>query len=274
MEVACTHGQARGQTQPASSADSHGALQEGPATHSRAQPADEGVVGVFDSGIGGLTVLSELRRLLPEESTVYLGDALRCPYGPRPRDEVRGFAVQIARFLAQEYRLKLLVVACNTASASALPDVQAAAPDVPVLGVIGPGAQAAVQVSPARRIGVIATAGTVGSHAYQRAVQQIAPGAVIVEQACPQLVPLVESGQTESAEAERWVRHYLAPLFAARVDTLILGCTHYPLLRPVLARVVAGRMQIVDSAATTAVQAQAILQARGMLACGEGASGG
>lgn len=225
-----------------------------PSTH------DTPSIGVFDSGLGGLTVLSAVQQLLPHESTVYLGDTARCPYGPRPHDEVRGFAVQIARFLAKAHRLKLLVVACNTASAVALPAIQAAVPHVPVLGVIEPGARAALQTTRSGRIGVMATIGTVSSHAYRRTIMSLQGSAQPVEQACPRLVPLVEAGYTNTPEVAFWLRTYLAPLREAQVDTIILGCTHYPLMRPLIDRLTAAwGISIVDSAYTTAVQARAIL---------------
>ncbi len=228
--------------------------------------SDQRPIGVFDSGIGGLTVLDEIHRALPHENTVYFGDVERCPYGPRPRDEVRRFAVEITRFLTEHHPLKMLVIACNTASAAAFEDVEHAAAHIPVIGVIEPGARAALDVSSSKRIGVMATAGTVRSNAYRTAVLTIDARAFIVEEACPQLVPLVEAGQTNSEEAEYWVRHYLEPMWAAQVDTLILGCTHYPLLRPVIERVTAGRVAIVDSAHTTAIRVRERLQAANLLA--------
>jgi glutamate racemase len=235
--------------------------------------SDRRAIGVFDSGLGGLTVLEQIHRTLPGESTAYLGDVARCPYGPRPPDEVRRFAVEITRFLVARHALKLLVIACNTASAAAFAEVRRAAGDVPVVGVIEPGARAAVALSRDRRIGVIATTGTVGSHAYRTAVLAVDPAAVIVEEACPRLVPLVEAGQTDSAETAYWVDRYLQPMWEQRVDTLILGCTHYPLLRPVVERVAAGRLAVVDSAHTTALHVRDTLAAADLLAP-TGAAGG
>ena len=229
--------------------------------------SDPRAIGVFDSGIGGLTVLEALHRELPHESTVYLGDVARCPYGPRPQEEVRRFALEIAYFLTHRHALKMLVIACNTASAAALHDVRrAAGPALPVHSVIEPGARAAVVASGSGRIGVIATTGTVRSHAYRAAVLAVAPRAVVIEEACPQLVPLVEAGQTDSDEAAYWVSHYLEPLWQAEVDTVILGCTHYPLLRPMIDRVTAGRLAIVDSAHTTAVSVGQALRQGDLLA--------
>lgn len=222
--------------------------------------SDARAIGVFDSGIGGLTVLRELQRAVPEESTVYLGDVARLPYGPRPQEQVRGFAHEIARFLIESHRVKLLVVACNTASAAALASLRETYPALPIVGVIEPGARAAVAASLQGRIGVIATAGTVASGAYTRAVHAAAPGAHVVEEACPKLVPLVEAGQTEGAHVEAVLRDYLAPLDDAGIDTLILGCTHYPLLRGALETVIGGRLGIVDSAHTTGAETAALLE--------------
>jgi glutamate racemase len=227
--------------------------------------SDRRAIGVFDSGFGGLTVLRELRRALPAESTVYLGDVARLPYGPRPREQVQAFAHEIARFLLERHDVKALVVACNTASAAA-PELFDGGYDAPVIGVIRPGAHAAVAASRAGRIGVIATQGTVASGAYTRAVHALAPHARVIEQACPRLVPLVETGETAGPHVEAVLADYLAPLLAEGVDTLILGCTHYPLLRPAIERVVAGRMQVVDSAHTTAAETAALLDYLGLYA--------
>lgn len=221
--------------------------------------SDARAIGVFDSGFGGLTVLRELRRALPAESTVYLGDVARLPYGPRPQREVRAFAHEIARFLLARYDVKALVVACNTASAAALASLQEAYPDTPIIGVIKPGAHAAVAASRNGCIGVIATQGTVDSGAYTRAVQAIAPAARVLAQPCPKLVPLVEVGETFGPHVEAVLRDYLAPLEAGGVDTLILGCTHYPLLRPAVDAIVGGRLAVVDSAHTTAAETAALL---------------
>lgn len=230
--------------------------------------SDPRAIGIFDSGIGGLTVLRELRRAVPAESTVYLGDVARCPYGPRPQDEVRRFAHEIARFLVERHDVKLLVIACNTASAAALGSLRAAYSHIPIIGVIEPGAHAAVAASRRRRIGVIATPGTVASGAYTRAVQATAPDAAMIAAACPALVPLVEAGETHGPRVEALLRDYLAPLDAEGIDTLILGCTHYPLLRPALDRVVGDRLAIVDSAHTTASETAALLDALGLRAPG------
>jgi glutamate racemase len=223
--------------------------------------ADPRPIGVFDSGVGGLTVLAELRRRLPAESTIYLGDNARAPYGPRAADEVRAFTLEsVAWLLAQD--VKLLVLACNTATAQALPDVRAVA-TVPVLGVVRPGAVSAAASTRAGHVGVIATAGTVASGAYAAAVGEANPDLVVTQQACPELVPMVEAGQLTGPIAESVVRGYLGQLFGAdpRIDTLLLGCTHYPLLRPVIEGVAGPGVAVVDSAFTTALAAEDLLDA-------------
>jgi glutamate racemase len=220
-------------------------------------------IGVFDSGVGGLTVLAELRRRLPAESTIYLGDNARAPYGPRPGDEVRAFTLEsVGWLLGQD--VKLLVLACNTATAQALPDVRQVAA-VPVLGVVRPGAVSAAASTRVGHVGVIATAGTVASGAYAAAVGEADPALVVTQLACPQLVPMVEAGQLTGPLAESTVRGYLGELLEAdpQIDTLLLGCTHYPLLRPLIERVVGPSVAVVDSAFTTALAAEDLLDALG-----------
>jgi glutamate racemase len=220
-------------------------------------------IGVFDSGVGGLTVLSELRRRLPGEATVYLGDNARTPYGPRPADEVRRFTLQcVSWLLAQD--VKLLLLACNTATSQALPQVREMA-SVPVLGVVRPGAVAAAASTRSGHVGVIATAGTVGSGAYPAAIGEADSRLAVSQQACPDLVPLVESGQLEGAATEAAVQGYLGELLGqdGEIDTLLLGCTHYPLLRPLIERAVGPGVAVVDSAFTTALAAEDLLDALG-----------
>ena len=220
-------------------------------------------IGVFDSGVGGLTVLAELRRRLPAESTLYLGDNARAPYGPRSADEVRSFTLEsVAWLLAQD--VKLLVLACNTATAQALPLVREVA-TVPVLGVVRPGAISAAASTRAGHVGVIATAGTVASGAYPAAVGEADPALIVTQQACPELVPMVEAGQLSGPVAEATVRGYLGELFGAdpRIDTLLLGCTHYPLLRPLIEEVAGPQVAVVDSAFTTALATEDLLDALG-----------
>ncbi len=199
---------------------------------------DPRAIGVFDSGVGGLTVLSEIHRRLPSESTIYLGDNARAPYGPRAADEIRRFTLEgVAWLLGQDP--KLLVLACNTATSQALDEVRSASP-VPVLGVVRPGAVAAAASTRVGRVGVIATAGTVRSGAYPAAIDEAKPGIAVTQQACPDLVPLVEAGRTNDEAARAAVSDYLGELLAAdaQIDTLLLGCTHYPLLRPMIEDVV------------------------------------
>jgi glutamate racemase len=220
-------------------------------------------IGVFDSGVGGLTVLAELRKRLPHEPTVYLGDNARAPYGPRPADEVRRFTLEAADWLlAQD--VKLLLLACNTATARSLDDVRARSA-VPVLGVVRPGAVAASAATRSRRVGVIATAGTVESGAYHDAIVEADAGTHVAQLACPELVPMVEAGILDGRRAETVLRAYLEPLLAAEpgMDTLLLGCTHYPLLREPIQRIVGEGVAVVDSAFTTALAAEDLLDALG-----------
>ena len=218
-------------------------------------------IGLFDSGVGGLTVLSELRRRLPNESTLYLGDNARAPYGPRPADEVRRFTLASVRWLL-DADVKLLVIACNTATAQALPLVRELAP-VPVVGVVRPGAVAAAAATRSGHIGIVATAGTVDSGAYPAAIEEADARLSVTQQAAPDLVPLVEADTLDGPVAEAAVRGYLDELFAAdrHIDTLLLGCTHYTLLRPIMERVAGQHVAVVDSAFTTALAVEDLLDA-------------
>ncbi len=215
-------------------------------------------IGVFDSGIGGLTVVRELMRALPQERIVYVGDTARVPYGPKGPDTVRRYSREIAAVL-QDRGVKLIVVACNTATAHALAALRLEL-TVPVLGVVEPGARAAARASAAQRIGVIGTAGTVASGAYERAIHSLAPQATVIARACPLFVPLVEEGWLDGDATRLIARAYLAPLVAAEVDTLVLGCTHYPLLAPVLARELGPAVALIDSAAETARETERVLR--------------
>jgi glutamate racemase len=223
-------------------------------------------IGVFDSGMGGLTVMRALMARLPRESFVYLGDTARLPYGSKSPETVTRYAVQCARAL-MAHRIKLLVVACNTASATALPALAAALAPLPVIGVIEPGAEAALAAAPAGRIAVIATEGTVKGGAYARAIRARRPDAAIVQQACPLFVALAEEGLTEGPIPELVARHYLAALLGdeeLRPECLVLGCTHFPALKEVIARVVGPEIRLVDSAATTAAAVEHLLASRGL----------
>ena len=236
--------------------------------------ADPRPIGVFDSGVGGLTVLSELRRRLPHEDTVYLGDNARTPYGPRPADEVRAYTLECIGWLVSQ-DVKLLVVACNTATSQALPLVREVSP-VPVLGVVRPGALAATAATRSGHIGVMATAGTVASRAYLEAIGEADARLQVVQQPCPELVPLVEAGDLDGAATTAAVSGYLEPMLSGdpSIDTLLLGCTHYPLLRPVIQRIAGPTVAVVDSAFTTAIAVEDLLDALGARTSntGEGAN--
>jgi len=207
-------------------------------------------IGVFDSGIGGLTVLKELVEALPAEDFIYLGDTARLPYGTKSAEVILRYSRENTEFLLAK-GIKLLVIACNTASAVALHEI-ARDTIVPVTGVIEPGARAAAAASRSGKIGVIGTEATIASGAYTRALQQLRPGVEIYTRACPLLVPLVEEGWTDNTIAEQTVAYYLESLKTSGIDTLLLGCTHYPLLRDLFRRILGPGVRIVDSASATA----------------------
>ena len=215
-------------------------------------------IGVFDSGIGGLTVAHEIMRQLPHEQVVYLGDTARVPYGPKSPDTVRRYARQITAFLLEQ-DVKAIVVACNTATAHALQELRSEL-EVPVVGVIEPGARAAVAASHGGHIGVIGTAGTIRSGAYERAILALDPGAQVSVRACPLFVPLVEEGWVDHPVTQQVAREYLAPLCAQGISSLVLGCTHYPLLKSVLSRTLGPRVTLIDSAAETAAEIGRVLR--------------
>jgi len=227
-------------------------------------PGDPRPIGVFDSGVGGLTVARALMDLLPDERIVYVGDTARGPYGPRDLREVRRFTAQIVDHLAAA-DTKLVVAACNTATAAAVESDPLAFP-VPVMGVIAPAVDAAVRATRTGRVGVIGTVGTIGSGAYERAVATVDDDVKLFSQACPRFVELVELGRTTDPEVLEVARAYLAPLRAAAVDTLILGCTHYPLLTGVLAHVMGPEVVLVSSAEETARRVFTRLVDGGLLA--------
>ena len=217
-------------------------------------------IGVFDSGVGGLTVLRRIMALLPNESVHYLGDTARVPYGTKSRDTVIRYAQGCARLL-MEQDIKMLVVACNTASAFAVEALQARL-DIPVVGVVEPGARAAATQTKSGRIGVISTASTLQSGAYPDAIQRVLPDATVHSYACPLFVPLAEEGWTTGDVPRQVATQYLAPLQEAGIDTLVLGCTHYPLLQDVITQVMGSTVTLVDSAAETAQAVQSILLER------------
>lgn len=221
-------------------------------------------IGVFDSGIGGLTVVAALRKLLPAENIFYLGDTARVPYGGKSQATVERYSFEIAGLLLAE-QAKLVVVACNTASALALPRLQETL-RVPVVGVIAPGAAAAAAASAAGKVGVIGTRATIASGAYERALHKLAPRLDVRAAACPLLVPLIEEGWLEHPVTDQVIREYLQPLLDGGIDTLILGCTHYPLLKPALARIAGPTVRLVDSAQNCALAVQGILQGGGLIA--------
>ncbi|MFM8559058.1 MAG: glutamate racemase, partial [bacterium] len=221
-------------------------------------------IGVFDSGIGGLTTVRELFRRLPGESVMYFGDTARLPWGNKSRDPVTRFSVEIASFLVRQH-VKCVVVACNTASSHAL-DALRERFGVPVIGVIEPAARAAVAAAPHGRIGVVGTLATVGSHAYADAIARLAPAAVVQQRACPLFVPLVEEGWLDHPVTRLVVEEYLHELRAANLESLILGCTHYPLLAPLLREYMGEGVTLVDSGAEAARATADLLTERGLLA--------
>jgi glutamate racemase len=238
-------------------------------------------IGVFDSGVGGLTVAREIARRLPHESILYFGDTLRCPYGPRSLEEIRSFARQISCWLAEQ-GVKLIVIACNSATAAGLETVQQEL-SVPVIGVVEPGARAAVQATTARRVGVIGTAATIDSGIYARAIRALDTGITTFSIATPRFVEIVEQGlrldrnpledimaQTSAIYIRpaflEIARDYLSQLKRCRIDTLVLGCTHYPLLTPLISQVVGPDVRIISSAEETARDVAETLERRGHLA--------
>ena len=219
---------------------------------SKARPVktSELPIGIFDSGIGGLTVVRQINRALPHESLVYLGDTARVPYGTKSPGTVVRFACEDTQFLLQQ-NVKAVVVACNTASAWALATLEQKF-DVPIFGVILPGACAALEKSKTQRIGVIGTSATIRSQAYSKAILARCAGAQVFARACPLLVPLVEEAWLDHPVTNRVLREYLRPLLRSRIDTLVLGCTHYPLLKDAIRKVTQGKIALVDSAESCA----------------------
>ncbi len=220
-------------------------------------------IGIFDSGIGGLTVVKQLRRLLPEEQLVYFGDTARIPYGTKSQRLVQQYALQDAHFLLQ-YDVKMVVVACNSASASALPLLQEQL-DIPVIGVVTPGASAAVRLTRNGKVGIIGTTATVNSHAYTREIHRLAPETQVFGQPCPLLVPLVEEGWLDDYVTVLTIKKYVHDLLKQHIDTLILGCTHYPVLEQTIQKVVGDDIRLIDSGKETARAVKALLSERNML---------
>ena len=220
-------------------------------------------IGVFDSGIGGLTVAREIMRQMPNEKIIYFGDTARVPYGNKSQETVTRFSEQIVRFL-NTFQVKTIVVACNTASAYALDTLEKES-QIPIIGVVKPGAKAAVEATRNGRIGVIATAATIGSKIYSKYITELNSDVTIHGKACPLFVPLVEEGLWDDPVTNEIARRYLAELIDIDIDTLILGCTHYPLIRTALGRIMGDRVTLVNPAYETAIELKAMLQKMDLL---------
>lgn len=220
-------------------------------------------LGVFDSGVGGLTVVRALRELLPQESIVYLGDTARVPYGSKSPDTIRRFAVEDTQFLVNR-QVKAVVVACNTATAHALPHLQSTF-RMPVIGVVEPGVEATLADAGTQRVGIIGTAGTIRSCAYQHAIAMQRPDVITDGKATPLLVPFIEEGWIDHPALKSVLREYLKPMLDKGIDTLVLGCTHYPLLIPVLKRMLGTKVRLVDSASTCAAHVKRTLETANLL---------
>jgi len=216
-------------------------------------------IGIFDSGVGGLTVVKEIFKALPKERIVYLGDTARVPYGTKSPESVRRFSIENAEFLIKRFDVKLIVVACNTASSTSLPVLRKRF-NVPVVGVIRPGAKKAAGLTRNGKIGVIGTPTTIRSGSYNKEIKSISKKIKIISRTCPLFVPLAEEGWLDGKITRDIAKRYLSPLTRDRIDTLILGCTHYPLLKSVISQVVGRNVKIVDSANAVAEDVSIILQ--------------
>ena len=220
-------------------------------------------IGVFDSGVGGLTVVREIMRQIPNEKIVYFGDTARVPYGSKSQETVTRFSEQIVRFL-RTFQVKTIVVACNTASAYAL-DTLEKDTDIPIIGVVKPGAKVAAEVTRNKRVGVIATEATIGSQIYTEYIKELNRDVTIYGKACPLFVPLVEEGLLQDPVTDEIARRYLAELIDIDIDTLILGCTHYPLIRSTLGRIMGDKVTLVNPAYETALELKGMLQSMNLL---------
>lgn len=220
-------------------------------------------IGVFDSGVGGLTVAREIMRQMPNEKIIYFGDTARVPYGSKSKETVTRFSKQIVRFL-RTFDVKTIVVACNTASAYALEELEAET-DIPIIGVVKPGAKAACEVTRNGKIGVIATEATISSRIYNQYIIELNKDVTIYGKACPLFVPLIEEGLWVDPVTDEIAKRYLAELIDLDIDTLILGCTHYPLIRSTLGRIIGKDVTLVNPAYETAVELKALLQEKGLL---------
>ena len=226
--------------------------------------SDERPIGIFDSGIGGLTVVKALRDLLPNENISYLGDTARVPYGNKSSDTVERYSLELANILAKE-NAKVIVVACNTVSSVSIPKLRATV-KVPVIGVIEPGAQAAIATTQNRHVGVIGTRGTIRSGAYENALRALNVHVRVTSQACPLLVPLIEEGLLNDKLTDQTIARYLDPMMAVGIDTLVLGCTHYPLLAPAISRALGENVKLVDSAQNCATAVRNLLDRQSLRA--------
>ncbi|MBS2969930.1 glutamate racemase [Metabacillus sp. KIGAM252] len=215
-------------------------------------------IGVIDSGIGGLTVAKEMMRQLPKEELIYLGDSQRCPYGPRPESQVLQYTWEMTNYLLSAHHIKMLVIACNTATAIALEDIKSKV-DIPVIGVIQPGARTAIKLKKNQHIGVIGTVNTIQSGAYEEALKALKETVTVESLACPEFVPLVESGKFEGELAKEIVKQSLLPLKNQSLDSLILGCTHYPILRPLIEDFMGPAVKVISSGDETAREVSTIL---------------
>ena len=231
------------------------------------QKLKEAPIGVFDSGVGGLTVAREIMRQIPQERIVYFGDTARVPYGSKSTDTLIRYTRQIIRFLKTR-GVKAIVVACNTASAVALEAVRDEL-DIPIIGVVRPGAKVAVQATKNKKIGIIGTETTVNSGMYVKLIQELLPDAQVIGKACPLFVPLVEEGWTKDPVTEEVARRYLADLQNSDIDSLILGCTHYPLLRHMVGEIMGENVTLVNPAYETALELKALLEREGIANDGE-----
>ena len=220
-------------------------------------------IGVFDSGVGGLTVVREIMRQIPNEKIIYFGDTARVPYGSKSQETVTRYSRQIVRFL-QTFQVKTIVVACNTASAYAL-DALEQETDIPIIGVVKPGAKTAAEVTKNGRIGVIATEATIGSQIYTQYIKELNKDVTIYGKACPLFVPLVEEGLWQDPVTDEIAKRYLTELIDIDIDTLILGCTHYPLIRSTLGRIMGDKVSLVNPAYETALELKQMLEAKGLL---------
>jgi glutamate racemase len=223
-------------------------------------------IGIIDSGVGGLTVAKEVMRQLPKETIYYLGDTARCPYGPRSAEEVKEFTWQMTEYLLQ-YDMKMLIIACNTATAVVLDEIQTQL-DIPVIGVIHPGARAAIKHTYNRKIGVLGTIGTINSGAYEEALHSLHGSLEVSPLACPKFVPLVESGEYNSPTADRIIEETLSSMKDTEIDTLILGCTHYPLLQSKIQEFMGNAVSVISSGDETAREISTILDYYNLLYSG------